>query len=142
MINYVKPNVKLDALAKNMIRKTIYGAHDTDRVIRDFLKFANESDLQSQAMVSYHTELNSMKKGYSKVICDSLADFIYERMQRVPELKSEGDIFISRLKDKYKNTLGERLFLAKNGYVVSNKVKPRSRFGKFLTSLNRFIRHH
>lgn len=142
MVNVDRVNTQLNKLARNMIRKTIYGSHDTDRVIRDFLKYANANDIQSPAMVSYHTELNAMKKGYSKVACDNLSDYIYERIQRIPELKSEGDIFVSRLKNKYKDTLGERLFLAKNGYVVSNKVKPRSRFGKFLTSLNRFIRHH
>lgn len=142
MLKLARPHVQLDDLARNMIRKSLYGAHDMDRSIRDFLKYANNGDWQSQAMISYHTELNTMKKGYSKIACDNLSDYIYERMQRVPELKSEGDIFISKLKDNYKDTLGERLFLAKNGYVVSNKVKPHSRFGKILTALNRFIRHH
>jgi len=129
-----------------MLSKVIYGSPKNGaEAVKDYYHFVNENNLHGPAVVAYYTRINELKD-YGKYVSQEISEriskvdkLIEEFAKKNPEVQAETDTFVKRLNRDYPNTLEDRISLANQGAVLSNRVEPKSKFKKFMVFLNRFM---
>lgn len=153
----------LDKSAFRMIQYVVEDAPAKRIYINKFFKDANTNNLQGYAIVSYHSALSNFKKresGFASMDkmqrIENVQELIEQEVKQVPELKKQTNKFLKALDDAYgdkdlfdksgnlvkkngkKGTLLTRILLARDGAVVSNRVRPRSSFTHNVVDFERF----
>ena len=129
-------NKLTDIYARKMIYNVLEQMPNAQQHVHNFLKHANDNNIQGAALVSYYTRFNKMPILAKNVI----AETIDKACKNDEILHSESMKFVSALTKNYPKTLYDRISLASNGSVVDGEVKPKSVFKKILTVINRFMR--
>ena len=137
---------RLNVYAKRMIDSTSQNEPVRKMYIQNFLRTANDNDAHGTAIISYFTALNNARKNvnYNNHAMvnrlEHMADVIEKEVAETPALKEQVDKFTDAVNKKYKNSLEDRIALAKEGAVVSDGIEPKSRIKKIMAFLNQFMK--
>ncbi len=145
----IRPIDNLNNYAMRMVKSTIKDEPHKTTYIRNFLRTANDNNLQSPAVVSLYTAIRNIgkeigsKDEFLNNRLKNVVSLISDETEKVSELKDEAMKFALELVRKYdspmregkNNSLGKRLLLAKVGAVRSDRVEPKSWLKKILVRL-------
>lgn len=137
---------RLNVYAKRMVDSTSRNEPVRKMYINNFLRTANDNDAHGTAIVSYFTALNQAKNNVNShnlaqvTRLEKMAKVIEQEIEETPALKEQADKFTDAVNKKYKNSLENRIALAKEGAVVSDGIEPKSRIKKIMAFLNQFMK--
>ena len=142
----INPSQSLNTYAKGMVKSIVNNSPEKKVYINKFLKEANTTGTQGNAIVAYFTEYNNMlakKQNFVPKASErvkKLPELIEKEINDAPVLQKEAKKFIQALTESYPKTLEKRISLASQGAVVSDRVEPKSKFKKFMVLLNKLIK--
>lgn len=126
--------INFNTMAHDMIYSVVKNSPAKRTYIRNFYRAANDSQAPGNALISYYTELNKFKNNIN------IVNGIEKEIKKTPELRKEANKFLDTLSYLYPKSLDDRISIASQGAVVSDKVEPKSKFKKFMIFLNKLIR--
>ena len=145
----IKPIENINNMAQNMLIKIASDGYNKHTAIKEYLHYANENSLESNALVAFHTQRRSLRNNsmlYGQALrkgISNILDVIDSEVNKSPELKNEATDFINNFNKKYPKTGKLRSIYARYGFVNSEKVKPiplyRSLFRKAYSNVYKFI---
>lgn len=144
----INPIQTLNRYADHMISSVVNNTPAKNTYIRNFLREANMNKTQGNALVAYYTGYNKSLKEASFGFNNSdvslrrleqLPEIIEKSVNEFPAIQQEADIFVGEMSKNYPKTLTRRISIAAHGGVEADRVKPKSRWNKFLILLNEFM---
>ena len=130
----------LNSRASRMVSSLYRKSSDAEKHIGEFLRYANDNNIQGPALVSFYSKVQGVSKRIFPEPKLNIADVISDKVLKNKKLQDEADEFVSTLLENYPKTLRDRISLACQGCVDANEVKPQSKFRKFFVILNKMIR--
>jgi len=134
----------LNSCANRMVSSVVHDTSAQRIYIRNFLREANLSGQQGNALVAYYTAFNKylartdVTHSAAERI-EALPAIISKIADKIPAIKEETRTFVKALQKNYPKTLANRISLASQGAVSADKIEPKSKFKKFMVFINRLV---